>query len=129
MTEYKQKLDQIKEIDPEKIGGKVEFIFAVNKLSEGWDVDKDFCTVDQVVLEIERRFKKRMFERKHFDFGDGIVFDDIPGPDEIEEVIRAAMTRTEIEGDLLSADNKHQIELFFNQFLPKGSKKVIRGTD
>ncbi|MFO7761685.1 MAG: DEAD/DEAH box helicase family protein [Desulfobia sp.] len=268
-TDYKEKLDQIEETDPEKTGGRVEFIFAVNKLSEGWDVDnvfqivpseervfnskllisqvlgrglrlprnvrlgdinnkypmvtitnhdrfakhirelldevtecemrftsnvlqdqeqkryrhhfclfnlkylpsqrtedrppdelteeprtreliltpsadklgvkviymegtrhfeltKDFFTVDQVVLEIENRFKNRGFERRHFDFGDGIVCDDLPGPDNIEEVIRAAMDRAGIEGDLLSAENRRQVELFFNQFLPKGRKKVIR---
>lgn len=268
-AEYKQKLDQIEETDPQKIGGKVEFIFAVNKLSEGWDVDnvfqivpaeervfnskllisqvlgrglrlprdvslgavqnnypmvtitnhdkfgrhirelldevtecemrftskvlqdpeqkrykhhfclfnleylpsqrledrtpeeltenprgrellltpsadklgvkvtyiegtrrfeltKEFFTVDQVVLDIEHRFKNRVFERKHFDFGDGIILDDVPGPDEIEEVIRNAMARAGIKGDLLSAENRPQIEFFFNQFLPKGRKKVIR---
>ena len=268
-AEYKQKLDQVEEIDPEKIGGKIEFIFAVNKLSEGWDVDnvfqivpaeervfnskllisqvlgrglrlprnvslgaiqhnypmvtitnhdkfaqhirelldevtecemrfasnvlldpdqkrhkhhfcifnleylpserledrkpeefndgarrrnlvltpsteklgvkvtyiegtkhfqltKEFFTVDQVVLEVERRFKNRVFERKYFDFGDGIVLDDIPGPEEIEAVIRAAMDRAKFQVDLLSAENRHQIDLFFNQFLPKGRKKAIR---
>ena len=268
-AEYKQKLDQIEETDPEKIGGKVEFIFAVNKLSEGWDVDnvfqivpaeervfnskllisqvlgrglrlprnvslgaiqqnypmvtitnhdkfaqhirelldevtecemrfasnvlqdpdqkryqhhfclfnleylpserledrkpeefndddrrrnlmltpsaeklgvkvtyiegtkhfqltKEFLTVDQVVLEIERRFKNRVFERKHFDFGDGMVLDDIPGAEEIEAAIRTAMDKVGIQDDLLSAENRHQIELFFNQFLPKGRKKVVR---
>jgi type III restriction enzyme len=268
-ADCKQKLDQIEETDPEKIGGKVEFIFAVNKLSEGWDVDnvfqivpaeekvfnskllisqvlgrglrlprnvslaaigqnypmvtitnhdkfaqhikelldevtecemrftsnglqdleqkrykhhfclfnleylpserledrkpgelnenglqrnlvltpsaeklgvkvtylegtrrfkltKEFFTIDQVVLDIERRFKNRVFERTHFDFGDGLVLDDIPGPQEIEAVIRAAMDKFGIEGDLLSAENRHQIELFFNQFLPKGKKKVVR---
>ena len=91
-----------------------------------FQLTKEFFTVDQVVLEIERRFKNRVFERKHFDFGDGMILDDIPGPEEIEEVIRAAMGRAKIQVDLLSAENRHQIELFFNQFLPKGRKKVVR---
>ena len=55
-TEYKQKLDQIEETDPEKIGGKVEFIFAVNKLSEGWDVDNVF----QIVPAEERVFNSKL---------------------------------------------------------------------
>ena len=268
-AEYKHKLDQIEETDPEKIGGKVEFVFAVNKLSEGWDVDnvfqivpaeervfnskllisqvlgrglrlprqvslgaiqhnypmvtitnhdkfaqhirelldevtecemrfvsnplqdpdqrrykhhfclfnleylpserledrkpeeltdnvpqrnllltlsserlgvkvtyiegtkhfqlsKEFFTVDQVVLEIERRFKNRVFERRHFDFGDGMVLDEIPGAEEIEAVIRAAMNKAKFQDDLLSAENRQQVELFFNQFLPKGRKRVVR---
>jgi type III restriction enzyme len=36
------------------------------------------------------------------------------------------MTKSGIKGDLLSSENRQQIDLFFNQFLPKGKKKVIR---
>lgn len=268
-SDYRQKLDQVEETDSEKVGGKVEFIFAVNKLSEGWDVDnvfqivpseerifnskllisqvigrglrlprevsvadiqgnfpvvtvtnhdrfaqhirelldevtecemrmsssvfldpeqkrykhhfhlfnlkylpshrledrkpeeldngsvsrelkltpfadrlgvrvtylegikrfeltKDFFTVDYLVLDLERRFKNTFFEQKHFDFGDGIILEDIPGRDEIERIIRSAMARSGIVGDRLSRENRQQIDLFFNQFLPKGRKKVIR---
>ena len=267
-SEYRQKLEQVEELDPEKVGGKVEFIFAVNKLSEGWDVDnvfqivpseervfnskllisqvigrglrlprkvnfadihnnypvvtitnhdrfaghirelldevtqcemrlvsnvfldseqkryahhfnlfnleylpshrfedrekdesgdkvqrelrltpsaeklgvkvtylrgvkrfelsKDFFTVDQIVLDIERRFKNTFFENKRFDFGDGLVLDEIPGGVEIEQIIRAAMKKAMYEDNKLSRENRQQIDLFFNQFLPKGKKKVIR---
>ena len=267
--QYQQKLDQIEEIDPEKVGGKVEFIFAVNKLSEGWDVDnvfqivpseervfnskllisqvigrglrlprkinisdilknypvvtitnhdrfarhirelldevtecemrlasnvildveqkryahhfnlfdleylpshrfaekdrdeleknghrralkltpsdeklgvkvlylegmkqfrlsKDFFTVDQIVLDIERRFKNQDFESRHFDFGENIVLDEIPDRHTIEKIIRSAMDKYRIEGGKLSRDNRQQIDLFFNQFLPKGKKRLIR---
>jgi len=44
-SEYKQELDNIEEIAPEKPGGSVEFVYAVNKLSEGWDVDNVFQIV------------------------------------------------------------------------------------
>ena len=269
-AEYKQKLAQIEDIDPKRVGGKVEYIFAVNKLSEGWDVDnvfqivpseqrvfnskllisqvlgrglrlprqvpsmefhnrypmvtitnherfatrvrelldevtecelrlssqvladpeqkrhrhhfnvfnleyvpaqrteprepagqgddtvgrelkltpspeklgvtqwylvegakrfelsKDFFTVDQVVLDIERRFKNTTFESRQFDFGDGFKVEGIPGADEITAVIRGAMKAAGIAGELLSRENRQQIELYFNQFLPKGKKKVIR---
>ncbi|MCJ7595232.1 MAG: hypothetical protein MUO52_10735, partial [Desulfobacterales bacterium] len=54
--QYRQKLDQIEETDPEKVGGKVEFIFAVNKLSEGWDVDNVF----QIVPSEERVFNSKL---------------------------------------------------------------------
>jgi len=270
VSEYQQKLEQVEQVDPERIGGKVEFIFAVNKLSEGWDVDnvfqivpaeervfdskllisqvlgrglrlprkvsleevknnypvvtitnhdrfarhitelldevtqcemrltsnvitdqsqkrhrhhfnlfnlkylpatrvvdrtpeeidaggtrreliltpsgerlnvkvtylkgmrrfklsKDFFTIDQIVLDIERRFKNTAFESSRFDFGDGIVLDQAPGREEIEKIITVAMSKSGIKGDRLSSENRQQIDLFFNQFLPKGKKKVIRG--
>ena len=55
-SEYKQELDNIEETDPKKIGGSVEFIFAVNKLSEGWDVDNVF----QIVPMEERVFNSKL---------------------------------------------------------------------
>lgn len=55
-SEYKDELDNIEEIDPKKIGGSVEFIFAVNKLSEGWDVDNVF----QIVPMEERVFNSKL---------------------------------------------------------------------
>lgn len=268
-ADYRQKLNQVEEVDPEKVGGKVEFIFAVNKLSEGWDVDnvfqivpaeervfnskllisqvlgrglrlprevsiadvqgnypvvtvtnhdrfarhitelldevtecelrftsnvlsepeedrsshhfvlfnleylpshrteartseqegngglrrelrltpsaeklgvrviyrhgvkrfelsKDFFTVDQIVLDTERKFKNTVFETSRFDFGDGLGFDQVPGREEIERTIQHAMQKAGIEGDRLSRENRQEIELFFNWFLPKGKKKVVR---
>jgi len=55
-SEYKQELDNIEETDPKKIGGSVEFVFAVNKLSEGWDVDNVF----QIVPMEERVFNSKL---------------------------------------------------------------------
>jgi len=54
--DYQEKLDAIEETDPAKVGGKVEFIFAVNKLSEGWDVDN----VYQIVPMEERVFDSKL---------------------------------------------------------------------
>jgi len=54
--DYQEKLEQVEELNPEKPGGKVEFIFAVNKLSEGWDVDN----VYQIVPMEERVFKSKL---------------------------------------------------------------------
>jgi type III restriction enzyme len=54
--DYQEKLDAIEETDPAKVGGKVEFIFAVNKLSEGWDVDN----VYQIVPMEERIFDSKL---------------------------------------------------------------------
>jgi len=55
-SEYKQELDNIEEIAPEKPGGSVEFVYAVNKLSEGWDVDNVF----QIVPMEERVFNSKL---------------------------------------------------------------------
>jgi type III restriction enzyme len=268
-TDYQQKLDQIEETDPTVVGGLVEFIFAVNKLSEGWDVDnvfqivpmeervfnskllisqvlgrglrlprkvpfvqikqnfpvvtitnherfaehiqellnqvtdcetrfisatladpaqararhnfnvfnleyipstrieerpaqeqqaepgprtltltpfpdhlgvtvtylegrrefqltRAFSTFDAVVYDVERRFKNTTFENQHFDFGNGFVCDHVPGREEIEQVITSAMQQAQITGNRLSAENKQQVDLFFNAYLPRGTGKVIR---
>src|SRR5262249_2519156 len=55
-AETQQKLREIEELDPAKPGGQVEFIFAVNKLSEGWDVDNGF----QIVPMEERVFDSKL---------------------------------------------------------------------
>jgi len=55
-VDYQEKLDAIEEIDSNKTGGKVEFIFAVNKLSEGWDVDN----VYQIVPMEEKVFDSKL---------------------------------------------------------------------
>jgi len=60
-TDYQEKLDAIEELDPDRTGGKVEFIFAVNKLSEGWDVDN----VYQIVPMQERVFKSKLLGEKY----------------------------------------------------------------
>ena len=51
-----RKRENIEEIDSDKPGGKVEFVFAVNKLSEGWDVDN----VYQIVPMEERVFNSKL---------------------------------------------------------------------
>jgi len=55
-SEYKQDLDNIEATSPEKPGGRVEFVFAVNKLSEGWDVDNVF----QIVPMEEKVFNSKL---------------------------------------------------------------------
>ena len=51
-----KELDNIEETNPNKTGGNVEFVFAVNKLSEGWDVDNVF----QIVPMEERVFNSKL---------------------------------------------------------------------
>lgn len=267
-TDYQEKLDAIEEIDPDKTGGKVEFIFAVNKLSEGWDVDnvyqivpmeervfdskllisqvlgrglrmprkarsidimqnypvvtitnhekfadhirelvyavtmcetkfiskvfdsdkyerfkhninlfnleymptpkieeaqkqkqdtrnreliltpskeklgldvtyfsgqrrfelkKNFYTVDEIAIDISERFERKRYEYKRFDFdfGDGFVLDELPKFDDIEKIIESAMKKARIEERKLAENNKKTIELYFNQFLPRGNKRRV----
>jgi type III restriction enzyme len=261
--DYQEKLEQIEELNPEKPGGKVEFIFAVNKLSEGWDVDnvyqivpmeervfkskllisqvlgrglrlprkvpnsliqarypvvtvtnhekfaehikellfavtecetrfisrilkndirreynfellnleylsgekiedapvlkqdlrdrtliltphseklkltvdylldqkifnlsKEFYTLDEIASKISDRFKNHQFENKYFDFGNSVIIDKLPGFDDIKKVIEFAMKNSGFKDDKLSKNNSKKIDLFFNQFLPQGTKKI-----
>lgn len=54
--DYLDQLNRIEETDPVKTGGRTEFIFAVNKLSEGWDVDNVF----QIVPMQEKVFNSKL---------------------------------------------------------------------
>jgi type III restriction enzyme len=56
VKEYKEQLEKIEEIDEDKPGGKVQFVFSVNMLSEGWDVDNVF----QIVPAEERAFNSKL---------------------------------------------------------------------
>jgi type III restriction enzyme len=107
---------------PEKLGLKVTYLQGTKR----FELSKDYFTVDQIVLDIERRFRNTVFESRHFDFGEGLVFDDVPNAAAIESVIRSAMNKAGIDGHLLSRENRRAIDLHFYQFLPKGKKKVIR---
>jgi len=109
----------------EKLGVRVTYLEGVRR----FELTKDFFTVDYLVLELERRFKNTTFEQKHFDFGDGFILNEIPEREEIEKIIRNAMTTVGIEGDRLSRENRRQIDLFFNQFYRKERKRLfVRGS-
>ncbi len=263
--EYKEQLDKIEEVDPKKVGGEVEFIFAVNKLSEGWDVDnvfqivptqervfnskllisqvlgrglriprkisdterdqlyptvtvtnhekfaayiteildqvtncdtmitskvykttaedkrakhnfdlfnlnyvltgkivekekteytrrtlslnpqldnlhirvqyiagqrnfsltKEFVSLDEIVAAIYRKFQNVILESKIFKENQSIKEEDLLDKGRIERIILTAMQEAGIEGRKLSKDNKKIIELYFNQFLPRGKKDVL----
>lgn len=107
---------------PEKLGLKVTYLQGIKR----FQLTKDFVTVDQVVFDIERRFRNTVFERSQFDFGDEQTITDIPDRMQIESVIRSAMKSACMVGDRLSLENRQAIDLYFNQFLPKSSKQVIR---
>jgi type III restriction enzyme len=105
----------------ETLGVKVIYLEG----SRRFELSKEFVTVDQVVLDIERRFDNIAFEGRRFDFGDGPARD-LPGREAIEAIIRKAMASAGMAGERLSNENRKQIDLFFNRYLPKGTKKVVR---
>jgi len=91
-----------------------------------FQLSREFVSVAQIVYDIEQKFRLDRFEREQFDFGDGFVCDHVPGREDIERVIRAAMARIGQEGERLSLRNKQEIELFFYSYLPVGKSKVVR---
>jgi type III restriction enzyme len=90
-----------------------------------YQLDRNFYTVDEVVFDIKNRFNLRPFESLHFDFGEVMVADRYPTEEAIKTVIQKAMEAVAITGNRLSLDNKKQIDIYFNQFLPPGSKKRV----
>ena len=106
--------------------------------SRRFELSKELFTVDQVVLEIERRFANVTYESVRFDFGPQSEKMELPRREEIEATIRRSMQAAGIEGDRLSRHNRKEIELHFNQYLPKGNqesaareyrRRPVRGTN
>ncbi|MBM4309569.1 MAG: hypothetical protein FJ119_01290 [Deltaproteobacteria bacterium] len=94
------------------------------KGTDKYVLQKKTVTVDSMVDERYRRFKMREFEGIHFDFGNG-EHDRCPEEDDIRDAILAAMAKADIPYDGLTDDNRKQIELYFNQFLPRGTKRRV----
>ncbi|MFH1799114.1 MAG: DEAD/DEAH box helicase family protein [Candidatus Omnitrophota bacterium] len=94
------------------------------KGTEKYALKKKTISVDALVDARYRRFKNREYEGIHFDFGNG-DYKRCPEEDEIRSAILAAMEKAEIPDKGLTEDNKKQIDLFFNQFLPRGKKKRV----
>jgi type III restriction enzyme len=51
-----ERFENIEEIDPKKPGGKVEYVFSVQMLTEGWDVDNVF----QIVPMEKKAFQSKL---------------------------------------------------------------------
>lgn len=94
------------------------------KGTDQYVLQKKNVTIDSLVDERYRRFKLREFEEIHFDFGNG-EHDRCPEEDEIRDAILSAMEKADIPYDGLTDDNRKQIELYFNQFLPRGTKRRV----
>jgi len=90
-----------------------------------FSLSRDFLTIDQMTAEIKGRFTNQSFEREHFDFADGFTADELPEWDEIKEVIEQAMAEADIDNNKISKANQKKIGIFFNQYLPEGTSKVV----
>lgn len=105
----------------EKYSLKENLTITFDKGKKEYRLKKITVTVDSIVDGLFRRFKGREYEGIRFDFGLGEQ-SRCPSEDEIRNTILAAMEKAEISKDGLTEENKKQIDLFFNQFLPKGTK-------
>ena len=90
-----------------------------------YELSRNLFTIDQIVSDIANRFKMHEYEKQYFDFGGLVVDGHLPNEEDIEEIIREAMKVANIKGDKLSKTNRQQINLFFNQYLPRSKKKRV----
>lgn len=107
------KYDVNENVTIERLKGKDKYV-----------LNKKTVSVDSLVDALYRRFKGREFEWIRFDFGNGEKTR-CPSEDEIRNTILAAMEKSEISDKGLTQDNKKQIDLYFNQFLPRGKKRRV----
>ena len=94
------------------------------KNTDKYVLKKKTVSVDSLVDSIYRRFKGREYEGIHFDFGNGEQ-SRCPEEDEIRNAILNAMEKSGISSKELTKDNKKEIELYFNSFLPQGKKTRV----
>ncbi len=126
-TEEKQqqlssKRSLILDPQPDHLGVSIQYLKGVRK----FEFEKEFFTVAQVVNDIARKFKYVAFEKEQFNIDDGTDTNLFPDRVNIDSVIRDSMQSAGITTEKISLDNKKKIELYFNQFISKGTKKVVR---
>jgi type III restriction enzyme len=120
-TEQKELPFRTLELTKYDVTEKITIVRAYGQ-GDKYVLQKKLVTVDSIVDQIHRRFKGREYEQIRFDFGKGL-FERCPSQEEIRNTILSAMEKAGIPSKGLTQDNKKQIELYFNQFLPKGKKK------
>ncbi len=99
---------------------KIEFTHNTKRYA----LQKKKVSVDAIVDSLYRRFKAREHENIQFDFGEGENYR-CPTEDEIRKPILNAMEKAGIGNNELVEDNKKQIDLYFNSYLPPGKKKRV----
>ena len=124
-TKKELKQTQPKRLNLLKPKKKLKFHVYFNKGDRKFKLKKDFHTLDDIVFETVKLFENHQFESKHFDFGYGNKLNKLPSESDINKVILKAMKRSGFKDNLLSDTNRQTIQLFFNQFLPKGKGKRV----
>ena len=124
VEESEQKEIQIRELLLTKYADTESAIIEYGKGVKTYGLQKKKVSVDFIVDTLYRRFKNREHEGAHFDFGQGEQRR-CPTEDEIRKTIIDAMEKAGIAHNELVDDNRKQIDLYFNQFLPKGKKKRV----
>jgi len=109
------------EPQPKDLDFKIEYLRGTKK----FNFDKEFITIDQLTTDIARKFRYVAFEHDNFNFSDDFNSDNLPTFENIKKTVQDSMIKAGIEDHKLSIDNKKKIELYFNQFLPKGTKRVV----
>ncbi|MBN1333231.1 MAG: DEAD/DEAH box helicase family protein [Synergistales bacterium] len=114
----------IKDLTLEKSSTEEKVLIERSKSTDKYVLKRKTVSADSVVDAIFRRFKSREYEGIRFDFGSGEEFR-CPTEDEIRSTILLSMERAGIPSNGLTENNAKQINLFFNQFLPAGTKKRL----
>lgn len=117
-------LPQSRTLKLEKYDLKEGLTIYFDKDKKKYLINKNIVTVDFIVDELARRFRAREHEGIRFDFGNGEEAR-CPSEDEIRSTIITAMEEGGIPSNGLVAENKKQIDLYFNQFLPRGKKVPV----
>jgi type III restriction enzyme len=94
--------------------------------SKDFSLTKEFVSLDEIVASIYRKFQNVILESKVFEDNQGLSEEDLFSKDKIRDIILDAMQEAGIEDERISRENKKVIELYFNQFLPRGTKNVHR---
>ncbi|MCG2740779.1 MAG: DEAD/DEAH box helicase family protein [Syntrophaceae bacterium] len=84
---------------------------------------KNFFTADEVAYNQFKRFNLRVFEKRHFQFGETLIDGRIPQAEEIRQVIANALEKAGIASERLSEENARLVDLYFSQYLPVGKKR------
>lgn len=121
-TEYTVNRTLVLNPQPESLHLRVEY----RSGSKDFSLTKEFVSLDEVVAGIYRKFQNVILESKAFEGNKGLSEEDLFNKDRIRGIILNAMQEAGISNERISRENKKVIELYFNQFLPRGTKNVLR---
>lgn len=121
-TEYTVNRTLVLNPQPESLHLRVEY----RSGSKDFSLTKEFVSLDEVAAGIYRKFQNVILESKAFEGNKGLSEEDLFNKERIRGIILNAMQEAGISNERISRENKKVIELYFNQFLPRGTKNVLR---